>query len=87
MKTIKLLLAVVAISYLVVSCTDAQRSKIGGLGDEFTIELLNCDGTIARSYESTGKVSSEQESDGYFFKDKASGKLIEVTGTIIITKK
>jgi len=69
------------------SCTDAQRSKIGGLGDEFKVEMINCDGTVARSWISSGKVSSESNSDGYYFKDKETGKLIEVTGRLVITKQ
>ena len=68
------------------SCTDAKRAKFGGLGDEFKVELVNCDGSVTKSWISTGKVSSEQNSDGYYFKDKDTGKLIEVTGTLIITK-
>ena len=69
------------------SCTDAQRSKIGGLGNEFKVEMINCDGTVARSWISSGKVSSESNSDGYYFKDKETGKLIEVTGRLVITKQ
>lgn len=69
------------------SCTDAQISKASGYGDKFKVELINCDGTIARTWISTGKVFSEKNSDGYYFKDSASGKLIETTGNIIITKQ
>jgi hypothetical protein len=69
------------------SCTDATKAKFGGLGDEFKIEMLNCDGTVAREWISTGKVQSEANSDGYYFMDKATGKLIEVTGRLVITKQ
>ena len=69
------------------SCTDAYRSKMGGYGDEFKVEILNCDGTVAREWISSGKVLSEEHSDGYYFKDKETGKLIEVTGRLIITKQ
>ncbi len=69
-----------------ISCTDATRSKIGGYGDEFRVEMVNCDGTITHTWISSGKVKSEQSSDGYYFKDKESGRLIEVTGSLIITK-
>lgn len=72
---------------LISSCTDATRAKIGGLGDEFKIEMLNCDGSVARSWVSSGKVLSEENTDGYYFKDKATGKLIEVTGRLVITKQ
>ena len=83
----RIILTVFASSILMLtSCTDATMAKFGGLGDEFQVEMMNCDGTIARSWISSGKVQSEESSDGYYFKDKESGKLIEVTGRIIITK-
>ena len=82
----KKLIPLLFLGMFMASCTDATWSKVGGLGDEFTIEVLNCDGTVARTYTSTGKVLSEETSDGYYFKDKATGKLIEITGRLIITK-
>lgn len=72
---------------LLASCTDARKARIGGFNDEFSVELVNCEGEVYREYTSTGKVLSEESSDGYYFKDKKSGKLIEVTGNLIITKK
>ena len=84
MKNIAILLMFIFL--LTASCTDATRSKIGGYGDEFKVEMVNCDGTTSRQWTSSGKVQSESNSDGYFFKDKDTGKLIEVTGRLIITK-
>lgn len=69
------------------SCTDAYRAKIGGLGDQFKVEMINCDGTVARTWISTGKVHSEENTDGYYFREKSTGKLIEVTGRLVITKE
>ena len=80
--TIKLLLAI----FLLGSCTDAEKAKWGGLADQFKVEMINCDGSVAREWISTGKVHSEVDSDGYYFKDSKTGKLIEVTGRIVITK-
>lgn len=86
-----LFLTAVAILFILLmcatSCTDAKRAKIGGLGDNFKVEVINCDGSITQSWISTGKVLSEDNSDGYYFKDKKTGKLIEVTGNLIITKQ
>ena len=50
------------------------------------MDLVNCDGTITHSWISSGKVISEANSDGYFFEEKSTGILIEVTGTLVITK-
>ena len=86
-KVIRVVAMLLAIALATASCTDAARSKIGGYGDSFKIEMLNCDGSVAREWISTGKVLSEESSDGYYFKDKETGKLIEVTGRLIITKQ
>lgn len=77
----------VAIFLSFTSCTDAKKAKFGGYGDEFKVEMINCDGTVAREWISSGKVQSEENSDGYYFMDKATGKLIEVTGRMVITKQ
>ena len=68
-----------------VSCTDASMSKIGGYGDTFTIKVLGPDTVI--TYHSTGKVISEKESDGYYFTNRENGKLVEVSGNIIIEEE
>ena len=66
------------------ACTDAQMAKLGGLGNEASVKCWSGTKVI---YEgtSTGKVQSEADSDGYFFKDKATGKLMEVSGNCVIT--
>lgn len=65
-----------------VSCTDAEKSKLGGYGDTFTVKVLGPDTII--TYHSTGKVISEKESDGYYFTNRETGKLVEVSGNVII---
>lgn len=70
---------------LVSACTDAELSKFGGLGDEFKIEMYS-GGKLVREWTSTGKVLSEPNSDGYYFKDKETGRLVEVSGDVVITK-
>ena len=85
MKKILNVMALLAIVLIMSFCTDAQMSRVGGFGNEFKVEMINCDGSISHSWISSGKVSSEANSDGYFFMDKKTGKLIEVTGRMIIT--
>jgi hypothetical protein len=75
-----------ALLFSVLSCTDAQQAKIGGYGDRFKVEMLNCDGTITHSWISSGKVSNSENSDGYYFNDEKTGTLIEVSGNVIITR-
>jgi hypothetical protein len=66
------------------SCTDATMGKIGGYGNSFTVQVLGPDTII--TYVSSGKVISEEHSDGYYFTDSKTGKLIEVSGTVIISE-
>lgn len=84
MKSKIFILGIIIISVL--SCTDAQQSKIGALGDKFEIDLVNCDGTITHSWVSTGKVSNNKDSDGYYFNDEKTGTLVEVSGNVIIKR-
>lgn len=61
-------------------CTDAQLSHWGALGDEAHIICYSGGKEIFNGY-STGKVGrAESGSDGYYFKDKATGRLREVSG-------
>ena len=82
----KLFILIVITVICISSCTDSKRAKILGYGNEFTIEMVNCDGSVSKTWISTGKVSSEKDSDGYYFMEKGTNKLIEVTGRLIITK-
>jgi hypothetical protein len=68
------------------SCTDAGKAKITGYGGEFRVEMFS-GGQMVRSWISSGKVKSENGSDGYYFNDKATGKLIEVAGDVVITQQ
>jgi len=80
-----LLFTVLTIMASMVSCTDAEQSKLGGYGDTFTIKVLGPDTII--TYHSTGKVISEKQSDGYYFTNRENGKLVEVSGNIIIEEE
>ena len=73
-----------ALVWGLMGCTDASRSKLMGYGSQFEVTLYACDGSVIKQWTSTGKVKSEETSDGYYFTDKASGRLIEVTGTLVI---
>lgn len=78
-----LLLAIVAIG--LTSCTDAEKAKFGGFGEDFKIEMISATtGQVVRTYHSSGKVLSEESSDGYYFMDQETGKLTEIAGGIII---
>jgi hypothetical protein len=77
-------IAFLSLFYLA-SCTNADKAKLSGYGDNFIIKVVSCDTII--TYNSIGKVQSESSSDGYYFLDAKTGKLIEVSGNIIIEQK
>lgn len=66
------------------SCTDSMVEKSFNYGNEFKVEMYS-GGKLVRSWVSTGKVHTENGSDGYYFKDKSTGKLVEVAGDVVIT--
>lgn len=67
-----------------VGCTDASRGKITSLGSSATIKCYS-GGTLIYDGRSTGKVRSEAQSDGYYFRDEATSKMKEVSGDCDIT--
>lgn len=82
----KKLLFILTLSLMLFSCTDATQAKLGSYNDNFKIELVNCDGTVTHSWISTGKISSEENSDGYYFLDAKTQELITISGNVIITR-
>ena len=68
----------------VAACTDGQMGKISAYGGIAAVKCYSAE-KIIYDGESTGKVSSSQQSDGYYFVDKKDGKLKEVSGNCVIT--
>lgn len=82
-KTLLIVFAIVSLA----SCKDAETAQFSSLGKPHIITMYGCDGRIIRQWESTGSVSNEDKSDGWYFEDAATGKLVEVTGPIVIEVK
>jgi hypothetical protein len=77
----------IAVIYLFVAClagcSEGTRAKFSAYGGSAKIKCYSADILIFEG-ESTGKVNSEAHSDGYYFVDKADGKLKEVSGNCVI---
>lgn len=69
---------------ILTACTDGNMAKIGALGDAGDIVCYS-GGQVIYSGRSTGKIASEQQSDGWFFKDSKTGKLIRVSGDCVVS--
>lgn len=65
------------------ACTDAQRGKWGALGSKATVTCYS-GGTAFYTGRSTGKVSPEDGGAGYFLRDSARAKLVEVSGQCLV---
>jgi len=84
----KTLFVILVLGVLIMSsCKDATQAQYNALGKPHIITLYGCNGNIIKTWESTGSVSNETNSDGWYFEDVATGKLVEITGTIIIEVK
>lgn len=89
MKALKIALVVIAVTASTVyfGCKDSDLQQIRALGSRHKITLYGCDGHVIQQWESTGNVSNQGNSDGWYFKDEKTGKLIEITGTIVIEQE
>lgn len=62
------------------ACTDAQTAQWGSYGDEAHVKCYS-GGTLIYDGYSTGKIGrADSGSDGYYFRDKATGRLREISG-------
>ena len=82
MKRILLLIATVSL----IGCSDANISAFAANGSKHRIALFS-GGVKVGEWVSSGKIENEQHSDGYYFKDSSSGKLVSISGTVIITQE
>ncbi len=69
---------------IVTGCTDAQRGKLGAIGESAKVECWS-GGQLIFVGVSSGKISSERNSDGYNFVDRKTDKYMEVSGNCVIT--
>jgi len=64
-------------------CTNADWAQWGALGSSGHIVCFSGGQKIYEG-DSTGKISTEHNSDGWYFQEKGSGSLIRISGTCII---
>jgi hypothetical protein len=88
MKKIKNVLTLLALVVVLgcTGCTGAARSNLAAYGMPHHIKQFSANQLIGE-WDSTGMVSNEEQSDGFYFQDAATNKKVEVTGTLQITVK
>lgn len=67
----------------VCGCTRAERAQLGGFGQDFKVTLYN-GGQEVRAWKSQGKVLTEYKSDGWYFMDAETKKLVRVSGAVVV---
>ncbi len=68
---------------LTVACTDTQKAQWIALGNSGHIKCYSGNNVIFEG-DSTGKIETVSQSDGWEFKDAKTGKLIRVSGACVI---
>lgn len=71
-------LAVLAIA----GCKSSDFAQIGSLGHEAHVKCYSGNLLIYEG-DSTGNVSNEGSSDGWYWKDAKTGRLVEVSGSCV----
>ena len=80
----KLLALTIVTTVILAGCTDRNIGKIRSYGGSATIKCYSGEMLIYEG-QSTGKIQSEANSDGYSFVDTKTKKLKEVSGNCDIT--
>lgn len=76
-------LFIVSVTLLLGACTDANWSRVTAIGSSGEISCYS-GGNLIYHGISTGKISAEEHSDGWFLKDAKTGKLVRVSGDCVI---
>jgi hypothetical protein len=77
-------LGTIVLTILCLGCTDAEVSRVIPYGDPQYVRF-HSGGVLVGEWTTTGQVLNEGQSDGYVFKDAASGQMVRVSGAVIIT--
>ena len=78
--------AIVFVAALAASCTDAEYSQLSALGEPANLTCYSGTAVIYKG-RSTGKLSSEGHSDGWFFTEQGTNHLIRVSGACVVTQR
>ena len=82
---IGLIIVVVGCGGLIASsaCTNAWMAQVTSLGSPGHI-ICYSGGKVIYEGDSTGKISTESQSDGWFFQEQGTNKLVRVSGACVI---
>lgn len=81
----KRLMILVAILVSISACSNADWAATRAWGQTHHVKQFS-GGVLVGEWDTDGKIN-ETQSDGYYFEDKATGKIVSVSGTVQITVK
>lgn len=62
----------------------SHRHKVMSWGHDQQVLLYANDGSVIGNWRSSGAVVNEENSNGFYFTDKVTDKLIRVEGTVVV---
>lgn len=78
--------SMILLAIISTGCKDSEIAQMKSFGSKHKITVYS--GRIAVAiYHSTGNVSNESSTDGWYFEDASTHKLVEVAGTLIIEQE
>jgi hypothetical protein len=86
LRIIIALIGILLLISLLNGCTSADRAKVFAYGSKHKITLYS-GGIAVRVWHSSGAISNEEKSDGYYFMDDATHKLVSVSGQVVIEQE
>lgn len=88
MRVRVLVAALLGAVLLSAGCSPAERTRKFGIGylSNYVVTMYS-GGQAVRTWHTSGKVTSEGESDGYYFIDRDTNKLVEVAGDLVIEQE
>ena len=68
---------------LLIACTDTDIAQLTAIGEPGHVTCYS-GGEVIFEGDSTGKIATEEQSDGWKFMDAATGRLVRVSGDCLI---
>ena len=72
-----------ALFMLLIACTDTEIAQLTAIGEPGHITCYS-GGQVIFEGDSTGKIATEEQSDGWKFMDAATGRLVRVSGDCVV---
>lgn len=87
MKKVKYLVFYIALfagSTTIIGCSDAKSASADSYESAHLVTLYSSNGSIIRQWSTSGKISSPVGINRFEFISKETGKMVQVTGTIVV---